>query len=130
MVDLDAGVGQQFLLHRSVHRGHAIWGRAPHADVILEREEPFFRPLSSLDCNQRIVLAKNKKCRHKGVSLLASLSLQNLMNNAITVLPQISGWRARELQNEWQNGLSALHVSQCAQHGISRNGVVRADSIR
>ena len=61
--------------------------------------------------------------------MLASLTLQNLMNNAITVLPQISGWRAIELQNEWQDGLSTLHVSQSAQHGISRNGVARADSI-
>ena len=68
MVDCDAGVGQQFLLHRGVHRGHAIRGRAPHVDVIQEREEPFFRPQSSLDCKQRIVLAKNK-CRQKSVSL-------------------------------------------------------------
>ena len=49
MVDLDASVCQQFLLHYSVHRGHAIWERAPHVDVIQEREEPSFRAQSSLD---------------------------------------------------------------------------------
>ena len=49
---------------------------------------------------------KSKKCRHKGVSLLTSLPLQNLMNNAITVLPQPSGSAATELQIVKQNGLS------------------------
>ena len=92
MVDLDAGVGQQFLLHRSVHRGHAIWGRAPHVDVIQEREEPFFRPQSSLNCNQRIVLPR-AKVPAWGVSLLASLPLQNLMQRHRC--PAANNWMAR-----------------------------------
>ena len=78
---------------------------------------------------KRSCIASNEQCGHQGVPLLASLTLQNLMNHALTVLPQICGWRAIELQNEWQDGLSPLHVPQTTQHGIAGDGVVRRDSI-
>ena len=73
MVDLDAGVGKQCLLHRSVHRRFGTH-------------------------NQRFVLTKSKKCRHKGAERKAKWSLH----------PPCVSIRA---------------------HDISRNRVVRGDSI-